>query len=413
MKSTIILSALSLASLGSAAVHGERGLGLQRHQALHSSSSSKGSTVTVKATSSSIKTSTRPTTSVKSSTSSVKTSSKSSSKVSSSSKISSSSKVSSSSKASSSVKVSSSSKAVSSSVKSASKCSASAKASTTLTKRATASSTTLSLAWKAGLSGYPGIETLDMFKQQWVPYISWYSNYEPVAPNIQASDHTVVGAPMLWGKGDQCLTNNPDGPVDKWRLGNFTEYVTSGETNPNVFFGFYEPDCDCPSSSHITDVNVGVQKWNELIKPLRNRGIALGSPPMCTQLDQSWLTNFAAQGVTWDITSIHVNKPTVAEGIKVVEYYVSKFGKPVWVSEFTCVNDQNWSSCGDQATVNAFIDGMVKYFEGNDMVLAYGANNGEGVPGVWNLMTSSWPPQLTATGLHYQSVLKTLASQQC
>ena len=269
----------------------------------------------------------------------------------------------------------------------------------------------MSLAFKAGLSGYPGIETLDLFNQQWVPYISWYSNYEPVAPNIKASTHTVVGAPMLWGKGDQCLTNNPDGPVDKWRLGNFTEYVTSGETHPDVFFGFYEPDCDCPSSSHITDVSVGVQKWNELIKPLRNRGIALGSPPMCTQLDQSWLTNFAAQGVTWDITSIHVNKPTVAEGIKVVEYYVSKFGKPVWVSEFTCVNDKNWSSCGDQSTVNAFIDGMVKYFEGNDMVIAYGANNGEGVPGVWNLMTSSWPPQLTATGQHYQSVLKALASQ--
>ncbi|KAI4848995.1 hypothetical protein E4T45_06097, partial [Aureobasidium sp. EXF-8846] len=334
-----------------------------------------------------------------SSKSSSKVSSKSTSKVSSSSKVSS----------KSSSKVSSSSKPASSSTKPVSKSSSSTKPAST--KAATATPSTMSLAFKAGLSGYPGIETLDLFSQQWVPYISWYSNYEPVAPNINASTHTVVGAPMLWGKGDQCLTNNPDGPVDKWRLGNFTEYVTSGETHPDVFFGFYEPDCDCPSSSHITDVNVGVQKWNELIKPLRNRGIALGSPPMCTQLDQSWLTNFAAQGVTWDVTSIHVNKPTVAEGIKVVEYYASKFGKPVWVSEFTCVNDQNWSSCGDQATVNAFIDGMVQYFEGNDNVIAYGANNGEGVPGVWNLMTSSWPPQLTATGQHYQSVLKSLASK--
>jgi hypothetical protein len=26
-------------------------------------------------------------------------------------------------------------------------------------------------------------------------------------------------------------------------------------------------------------------------------------------------------------------------------------------------------------------------------------------------MTSDWPPQLTATGLHYQSVLKSLASK--
>ncbi|KAG9524637.1 glycoside hydrolase family 128 protein, partial [Aureobasidium melanogenum] len=394
MKSTVLLSAFSLASLGSAAVHGERGFGLQRHQALHSSSSSSKTSTT-------IKTSTRPAssslkTSSKATSSSIKSSSKSSSKISSTSKA-------------------SSSKATSSSTKPATKSSSSTKSSTqtSSTKAATSSASSMSLAFKAGLSGFPSIETTDVFKQQWMPYISWYSNYEPVAPNFDASTHTVVGAPMLWGKGDQCLTNNPDGPVDEWRLGNFTEYVTSGETDPNVFFGFYEPDCDCPSSSHITNVTVGVEKWNQYIKPLRNRGIALGSPPMCTQLDQTWLTNFAAQGVTWDVTSIHVNKPTVADGIKVVEYYASKFGKPVWVSEFTCVNDTNWSSCGDQDTVNSFIDGMVQYFEGNDNVIAYGANNGEGVPGVWNLMTNDWPPQLTATGQHYQSVLKSLASEKC
>ncbi|KAG9999380.1 hypothetical protein KCU78_g15937, partial [Aureobasidium melanogenum] len=79
MKSTILLSAFSLASLGSAAVHGERGLGLQRHQALHSSSSSSKTSTT-------IKTSTRPAssslkTSSKATSSSIKSSSKSSSKV--------------------------------------------------------------------------------------------------------------------------------------------------------------------------------------------------------------------------------------------------------------------------------------------------------------------------------------------
>lgn len=262
------------------------------------------------------------------------------------------------------------------------------------------------LAWKGGLSGYPGIETLDVFTSEWVPYISWYSNYEPVAPNVNATDHTVVGAPMLWGMGNQCLTG-ADGPVDAWRMGNFTAYVETGDTDPAVFFGFYEPDCDCDSSSHIVDVSTGVQRWNELIEPLASRGIKLGSPPMCTQLDQTWLTEFNASGVSWDVTSIHVNKPTAAEGIEVVEYY-GKFGKPIWVSEFTCVDDQDWSSCGNQTVVNTFITEMVAYFESNDNVIAYGANNGEGVPGLWNLMTSTWPPQLTATGEHYQAVLMNL-----
>jgi len=151
-----------------------------------------------------------------------------------------------------------------------------------------------------------------------------------------------------------------------------------------------------------------VQAWNKLLKPLGARGVPLGSPPMCTQLDQSWLSAFAAQGVTWDVTSVHVNKPSAAEGKAVVEYYVQKFGRPVWVSEFTCVNDKDWSSCGNQSVVNTFIDEMVEYFEGNDDVVAYGANTGEGVPGVWNLFANTWPQQLTATGKHYQAVLESL-----
>lgn len=284
-------------------------------------------------------------------------------------------------------------------------------ASSSTTSASTATNTPSSLAWKAGLSGYPGIETLDVFKNEWVPYISWYSNYEPICANIQASDHIVVGAPMLWGLGDQCLDGS-DGPVDMWRFDNFTAYVETEETSPSIFFGFYEPDCNCSSSSHIPDVQTGVDKWNEYIAPLALRGIKLGSPPMCTQLDQTWLSTFDAAGVTWDVTSIHINKPTAQEGIEVVEYYYQMFGKPIWVSELTCVNDKDWSSCGNQTVVNTFIDEMVEYLESNDNVVAYGANNGEGVPGVWNLMTSTYPPELTDTGRHYQSVLQSLYGEE-
>lgn len=273
-----------------------------------------------------------------------------------------------------------------------------------------------SLAWKAGLSGFPTIQDLEVFQENFLPYISWYSNYDPVAPNFVLPSHKVVGAPMLWGKGDQCLTG-PDGPVDAERLANFTAFVAlpsiplTPAEDPDIFFGFYEPDCNCSSSSHIPAVDEGVVAWDTYIKPLASRGIPLGSPPMCTQLDEFWLTDFAAAGVTWDITSVHVNKPTVAEGIEVVEYYYNKFGKPVWVSELTCVEDKDWSSCGDQNTVNAYIDGMVAYLEQTPHVIAYGANTGEGVPGVWNLFDSSvWPPTLTATGEHYLSVLEKLRS---
>jgi len=269
------------------------------------------------------------------------------------------------------------------------------------------------LSWKAGLSGFPDIETNPTFAQ-FIPYLSWYSNYNPVAPDLTQNGHTVLGAPMLWGKGDGC-PDGPDGPVDQQRFQSFEQNVASGATSPSYFFGFYEPDCNCPSSSNIPDVQTGLDAWRQYIAPLSSRGILLGSPPMCKQLDEDWLTQFVALNggsVSWDVTSIHVNKPTVDEGIKVVEYYANKFGKPVWVSEFTCVNDQDWSSCGDQGTVNAFIDGMVAYFEQSSAVLAYGANTGEGVPGLWSLFTNGWPQQLTETGQHYLDTLKQLHPQQ-
>ncbi|KKY18916.1 hypothetical protein UCRPC4_g04711 [Phaeomoniella chlamydospora] len=281
------------------------------------------------------------------------------------------------------------------------------------------SSTSVSLpnlAWKAGLSGYPGIESLTIFNETWAPYISWYSNYEPIAPNVETSDHTIIGAPMLWGKGDQCLSGT-DGPVDAERLSNFTVYVAAGETAPSIFFGFYEPDCDCDSSSHIPSVPDGIDAWNTYLAPLRSsNSIPLGSPSMCTQLDQKWLTEFNQTSSShsvpeWDVTSIHVNKPTSAEGIAVVEYYYQTFGKPVWITELTCVDDSDWSSCGDQNAVNSFIDGMVDFLEETDYVYAYGANNGEGVPGVWNLMESSSSGKtLTATGEYYLEKLQSLKS---
>jgi hypothetical protein len=116
--------------------------------------------------------------------------------------------------------------------------------------------------------------------------------------------------------------------------------VKTGQTNPSVFFGFFEPDCFCAKgSSQIDDVDAGVKLWKDSIEPLFARNIPLGSPSMCKQMDETWLSDFynSTEAPRWNITSIHVNKKTADEAKDVVNYYWNKYGKPIWITELVSI----------------------------------------------------------------------------
>lgn len=81
---------------------------------------------------------------------------------------------------------------------------------------------------KAGLSGYPGIQNIQAFKDL-SPYIGWYSDYNPNTPNAGS----VQGVPMLWGgNGSPC-------DVTAQRLQSFKDTVA--KSTPKLMFGFFEP----------------------------------------------------------------------------------------------------------------------------------------------------------------------------
>lgn len=183
---------------------------------------------------------------------------------------------------------------------------------------------------KAGLSGYIGCQDTSAFTDL-APYISWYSDYTANTTDAQG----VQGIGMLWaGPGSAC------GSLETDRLDTFTSLTST----PSIMFGFYEPDCSCDMSSEMS-VSSAASSWDSLLAPLAAKGTVLGSPPLCKQLDETFLAPFGqAISGTWDVTSVHINKPNVSEAQKVVEYYKEKYGKPVWVSEFACVNDQpSWN----------------------------------------------------------------------
>ena len=172
-------------------------------------------------------------------------------------------------------------------------------------------------------------------------------------------------------------------------------------------FGFYEPDCDCPMSSDMSDATVGASAWAEYLTPLKtNHGTKLGSPSMCKQKDEDWLTPFKAAGADWDVTSIHINTYSLLRVMEDVEYYVYKYGKPIWVSEFAMVDDSDEFVASDnQTAIDNFLEEVIPYLQWHPSVVAYGASNGEGLGTTWPLISNG---ALSATGTKYLDVLKNL-----
>lgn len=205
---------------------------------------------------------------------------------------------------------------------------------------------------------------------------------------------------MLWGAGDSACSN-----VTPERLSAFEDLIDAG-TVPAVMLGFNEPDCDCDASSQMS-LSTAITSWNDLLAPLGKNGTMLSSPSMCKQYDEDFLTPFSAQiDGTWDVTSIHVYKPTLDEAKKDVEYFVDTYGKPVWVTEFGCVYDQDgFNACTDQGEIDGFIQDVVDYFESNDYVIGYAPMmNGAVLGDTWPLVDNDGA--LTVTGKTYLAAIE-------
>ena len=249
---------------------------------------------------------------------------------------------------------------------------------------------------KAGLSGYVGIQDTSAFSS-FAPYVSWFSDYTPNTPTSQG----VMGVGMLWGaQGSSC------GGTETDRLDTFNSMTSKGD-KPDIMFGFYEPDCYCPDSSDMS-TSAGASDWNNLLAPLGNEGTILGSPSMCKQYDEDWLTPFNESiSRTWDVTALHINKPNLTEAKMDVEYYSSTYGKPLWIAEFACVHDQpSWEPCTDQGEIDTFINDVVPYFQNHPNVVAYGPSNGAGLGNTWPFTDSNG--DLTASGTTYLNAVKNL-----
>ncbi|KAH8690725.1 hypothetical protein BGW36DRAFT_306167 [Talaromyces proteolyticus] len=222
----------------------------------------------------------------------------------------------------------------------------------------------------------------------WEPHLGWWYDWNPA----QSSSHNTEYVPMLWGDGDAS-------ELDSQRYQKFETLQTTSK----YLLGFNEPDCSPPDSSSIAE-DKGAQVWNDMIAPWGQKDALLGSPAMCKQADEDWLTLFESKiSRDWDFTAIHVYKNSMDGVNKDLDHYWDTYEKPIWVTEFACVDDQNeFTPCTDQNEINSFINDIVDLFEGDDRVYAYAYTDGDGLGNVWPPTNNG---QLTESGQSYLSAI--------
>ncbi|KAG6821306.1 hypothetical protein H0H93_000167 [Arthromyces matolae] len=250
----------------------------------------------------------------------------------------------------------------------------------------TLKSTTSSLTPNGNKAGIAGGDAYPFFKD----YIGWWYDWTP----NPSKPGKPIGVPMLWGGGTA-------DPVDAARLAAFKKISTA----PTYVLAYEEPDCPPGSGSAGMSVSAGVSGWERLIAPLGKKGSLLGSPSMCKQADETWLAQFGSKiSYPWDFTAVHVNKNNLDGVKKDIDHYWNTYKKPIWVTEFACVNDKNgFVPCTNQDEINNFISVAVSYFESDSRVFAYAYSNGLGLGSVWPLMRGN---TLSESGKAYLAAVR-------
>lgn len=126
------------------------------------------------------------------------------------------------------------------------------------------------------------------------------------------------------------------------------------------------------------------------------------------QSSETWLEQFnkASLSRSWDFTAVHIYKPDMAGVQADLDHYWTTYQKPIWVTEFACVNDVGgFVGCSDQGTVNTWIQNVVDLFEKNEHVMAYGYTDDGGTGGLGPVWSPSANGALTESGQTYLSAI--------
>jgi hypothetical protein len=193
--------------------------------------------------------------------------------------------------------------------------------------------------------------------------VSWFYNWE-LGPSGCTS---VPFVPMIWGHtGDEQSASG---------IANEIETVASG--GYGTVLGFNEPD---NSSQSNISVSAAISLWPSLTA---NAALRVGSPAtQANSTGQAWFTDFmkqvnadttgklrvdfiAAHWYGWNSGSCDANASNLESYVKWLEAIAGD--RPIWLTEWGCLNDSNPS----EAVVQAFFAGAVAMFAKHPRIERY------------------------------------------
>jgi hypothetical protein len=181
--------------------------------------------------------------------------------------------------------------------------------------------------------------------------ITWWYNWGVAPEKAVAADYARLGlefVPMIWG-GDP----------------NVAEVVKQIPAGAKYILGFNEPNFG--AQSNIT-AQEAAARWPKIMEIARQKNLKIGSPSPqycagdCNDTDPfHWLDTFfaACTGCQVDFITTHWYACT-ADALKNHLSKFKKYGKPVWVTEFSCMDAGDHTPAGELAYMKIAVDILEK-----------------------------------------------------
>ena len=194
--------------------------------------------------------------------------------------------------------------------------------------------------------------------------IAWWYNWSPGPDDATvAAAYAGLGVefvPMIWGPGDLKPAR-----------------VALIPTDAKVLLGFNEPNFKNQANLSPTDA---AALWPQVQQIAKDRGLKLVSPGLnyCGPAANCWTTDpfdwfdqfFAAcPTCSVDYIGVHWYACTKSALVDYLTKVKSKYGKPIWLTEFSCLDDATKKS--DPAIQSSYMADALALLEADPMVARY------------------------------------------
>jgi len=186
--------------------------------------------------------------------------------------------------------------------------------------------------------------------------VSWYYTW-----SVFPADASIEFVPMFWGEK----------AIGQW-TSMIQKTFSNSKLNITTALGMNEPEHS--GQSNLT-AQEGVDLWKTYVEPLHAMGYRLGSPATSSAPSgKVWLRDFLTAcggNCTVDFIALHWYGTNASWFITYVEDFHNTFQKPIWVTEWACMNFVDLTKQCSADETAAFLNITQSFLDEADFVERY------------------------------------------